>query len=173
MKVDTENSAGIMNGNELLRRLRWLIFYAWSIPPVFGLGFILLIGVLQYPQIIGILTTPLEPAYIIVWLAFSVWYLPRQLQPLADWLDGKPESSAKRAQRAVRRFPLVFWITFLIYLVVAPASVIVAAEIESSSGELNLLLADLVAQKPSRRPVVLGGNRQATRQVPEPGNHDE
>jgi len=129
LKASAEISAEKMNGKDLLRRLRLLILVAWNIPPVFGLGFILMIGVLELPHIIGILTTPLEPAYIIGWAVFSVWFLPRQLQPLADWLDVKPGSSAEHAQRAVRRFPLVFWITFLIYLAVAPASVIVAAEI--------------------------------------------
>ncbi len=129
LDVTLESSKGKLSGKELLRRLRWLIFHAWNIPPVFGLGFILLIGVLKLPELIGILTTPLEPAYIIGWLAFAVWFLPRQMQSLADWLDGKPGCSAEDAQKAVRRFPIVFWSTFLIYLAVAPASVIVAAEI--------------------------------------------
>jgi diguanylate cyclase (GGDEF)-like protein/PAS domain S-box-containing protein len=129
LKVTADKSDDQMSGKELLRRLRWLIFHAWNIPPVFGLGFILLIGVLQLSQLIGILTTPLEPAYILGWLTFAVWYLPRKMRPLADWLDGKPGCSAKNAQLAVRRFPLVFWSTFLIYLAVAPASVIVSAEI--------------------------------------------
>ena len=129
MTVAEQASEGQMSGKELLRRLRWLIFHAWNIPPVFGLGFILLVGVLQPSHVIGILTTPLEPAYIVGWLAFSIWFLPRLTRPLADWLDGKPGCSAEVAQRAVRRFPLVFWTTFLIYLAVAPASVIVAAEI--------------------------------------------
>ena len=129
MTAAGHTSERLMSGKKLLRRLRWLIFHVWNIPPVFGLGFILLIGVLQPSQLIGILTTPLEPAYILGWLAFSVWFLPRQMQPLSYWLDGKPGCSPERAQRAVRRFPLVFWATFLIYLAVAPASVIVAAEI--------------------------------------------
>jgi len=118
-----------MSGSEHLRRLRWLVFHAWNIPPLFGLGFILLIGVLQPSQMLGILSTPLEPAYILGWLAFALWFLPRQIRPLADWLDSKPGSSPESAQRAVRRFPLVFWGTFLIYLAIAPASVIIAAEI--------------------------------------------
>jgi len=113
---------------EFRRRFRWLIFHTWNIPPVFGLGFILLIGVLTPAQIFGILITPLEPAYILGWLAFAMWFLPRTMQPLADWLDGKPGSSPEQAVRAVRRFPLRFWTTFLIYLAVAPASVILAAE---------------------------------------------
>jgi len=118
-----------LTATEFRRRFRWLIFHTWNIPPVFGLGFILLIGVLTPTQIFGILTTPLEPAYILGWLAFAVWFLPRTMQPLADWLDNKPGSSPEQAVRAVRRFPLIFWTTFLIYLVIAPASVIVAAEI--------------------------------------------
>jgi len=118
-----------MGGRELLRRLRWLVFHAWNIPPVFGLSFILLIGVLNPSQMIGILVTPLEPAYIIAWVAFSVWFLPQRMRPLSGWLDGNPGCSPENALRAVRRFPLVFWTTFLVYLAVAPASVIVAAEI--------------------------------------------
>ena len=128
MPVAGETSEGQISGKEFLRRLRWLIFHAWNIPPVFGLGFILLIGVLQPSQVFGILTTPLEPAYILGWLAFAVWFLPRQMRPLSDFLDGKPGCGAEDAQRAVRRFPLVFWSVFLIYLAVAPASVIIAAE---------------------------------------------
>jgi len=124
----TEDSESQMSGQELLRKLRWLIFFTWNIPPVFGLGFILMIGVLSSSQMIGILTTPLEPVYILGWLVFSVWFLPRQVRPLADWLDKKQGSSPEDAQRAVRRFPLVFWVTFLIYLFVAPVSVIIAAE---------------------------------------------
>jgi len=120
---------GTMSGRDLLRRLRWLIFYAWNVPPVFGLGFILLIGVMQADQIAGILTTPLEPAYIFGWLAFAVWFLPRGMRPLAEWLDRGATGDPEAALRAVRRFPVVFWITFLIYLAVAPVSVILAAEI--------------------------------------------
>ena len=129
MLVAGKITEGQISGRELQRRLRWLVFHAWSIPPLFGIGYILLIGVLQPSQMIGILTTPLEPAYIFGWLAFSLWFLPQQMQPLADWLDGKPGCSPESAQRAVRRFPLVFWGTFLIYLVIAPVSVIMAAEI--------------------------------------------
>lgn len=111
---------------EFRRRFRWLIVHSWIIPPVFVLGFILLIGVLTPEQIHGILVTPIEPAYIFGWLAFAVWFLPRAMRPLSDWLDGA--TSPEPAVHAVRRFPLIFWATFLIYLAVAPASVIVAAE---------------------------------------------
>jgi len=117
-----------VSGTELRRRLRWLIFHAWNIPPVFGLGFIVLFGVLYPSQVLVVITTPLEPIYILFCLLFAIWYLPRQMQPLADWLDHKPGVSAEDAQQAVRRFPLIFWSTFLIYLGLAPASVIISAE---------------------------------------------
>jgi PAS domain S-box-containing protein len=123
------NASHAFSAAEFRRRFRWLIFHTWNIPPVFGLGFILLIGVLTPAQIVGILITPLEPAYILGWLAFALWFLPRSMRPLADWLDSKPGSSPEQAVRAVQRFPLIFWTTFLIYLVIAPASVIVAAEL--------------------------------------------
>ena len=117
-----------LSGKQFLRRLRLLMFCTWSIPPVFGLSFILLIGVLQPTQILAILTTPLEPTYILGWLAFAVWFMPRQMRPLAEWMDGNPAVRSEAAVKAVRRFPLVFWATFLIYLAAAPASVIFSAE---------------------------------------------
>ena len=118
-----------LSAAEFRRRFRWLILYTWSIPPVFGLGFIVLIGVLTPAQILGILTTPLEPAYILGWLAFAMWFLLRQVRPVAAWLDRKPSSSPQAALAAVRRFPLLYWATFLVYLAIAPASVIFAAEL--------------------------------------------
>ncbi len=118
-----------LSGREFMRRFRWLVFHTWNIPPIFGLGFILLIGVLTPAQVVGILTTPLEPAYILGWLAFALWFLPRRMRPVADWLDARPGASAEAALASVRRFPLLFWATFLIYLVIAPASVILAAEL--------------------------------------------
>jgi PAS domain S-box-containing protein len=51
------------------------------------------------------------------------------MRPLAAWLDRQPGSSPESALVAVRRFPLLFWATFLVYLAIAPASVIVAAEL--------------------------------------------
>ncbi len=121
--------AEAMSGPDLLRRLRWLIFYTWSIPPVFGLGFIMLIGTLKPSQVFDILVTPLEPAYIFGWMIFATWFLPRQIRTLVDYLDGKPACNSEVTQRSVRRFPLVFWSTFLIYLAMAPASVFLALRI--------------------------------------------
>lgn len=117
-----------MTGSALRRKLRWLIAFTWIFPAVFGLNFILMIGVLRPEQMLAILMTPSQPAYVFLWLVFAVWFLPSRLQPLINWLDCRPGSSAEQAQQAVRSFPLYFWIAFLAYLAAAPASVIVAAE---------------------------------------------
>jgi PAS domain-containing protein len=125
----TDNANHALSAAEFQRRFRWLIFYTWNIPPVFGFGFTLLIGVFEPAHVLGVLITPLEPAYILGWVAFAMWFLPHSMRPLADWLDGKSGSSPEQAVRAVRRFPLIFWATFLAYLAIAPVSVILAAEI--------------------------------------------
>lgn len=111
------------------RRFRWLIFATWNIPPVFGLGFILLIGVLTPAQVLGILVTPLEPAYILGWIVFTLWYFPRKIRPLTDFLERQPNADPEAAARALQRFPLIYWAMFLVYLVIAPVSVVAAAHI--------------------------------------------
>jgi PAS domain S-box-containing protein len=136
-----------LSGKEFLRRFRWLIFHTWNIPPVFGLAFILIVGVLTPAQLLGILITPLEPAYILGWLAFALWYLPRQMRPLVDWLDGASDSDPEAALRAMRRFPLKFWGIFLIYLVLAPVSVVAAAHFYTDyrATVLDLFRIELIA----------------------------
>ena len=136
-----------LTGKEFQRKMRWLIFHAWNFPPIVGLSVIILIGVLSPAQLFGILTTPLEPAYIVSWLVFAVWFLPAQMRPLSDWLDGAPGSSQEAALAAVRRFPLLFWSVFLVYLALAPFSVIWAAEIYTNyvSTPIDLFRIELVA----------------------------
>jgi signal transduction histidine kinase len=114
--------------HEFKRRFLLLVLLAWNIPPVFGLLFILFIEVISAQQMAGILSTPLEPAYIIGWLAFAAWYLPRYVRPMADWLAAPDRVDAQQAAACLRAFPLHFWGLFLIYLLLAPASVILAAE---------------------------------------------
>jgi len=139
--------AQLLTGKEFQRKLRWLVFHAWNFPPIVGLCVIMLIGVLSPSRIFGILTTPLEPAYIIGWLIFAVWFFPRRMRAVSDWLDDVPGSSHEAAVAAVRRFPLLFWSIFLVYLVAAPFSVIWAAEIYTGfvSSPIVLFRIELVA----------------------------
>lgn len=136
-----------LTGKEFQRKLRWLVFHAWNLPPIVGLGVIMLIGVLSPSRIFGILVTPLEPAYIVGWMIFAIWYFPRKMRAVSDWLDNVPGSSHEAAIAAVRRFPLLFWSIFVIYLVAAPFSVIWAAEIYTGfvSSPIILFRIELVA----------------------------
>ncbi len=136
-----------LSGAEFLKRFRWLVFHSWNIPAIFGLGFILLIGILTPAQLLGIMITPLEPAYIIVWLLFIMWFLPRKIQPVTDWLNNKPGSSHEKAYNAVKRFPLIYWAAFITYLILAPFSVVAAAHVYTDfvATPLALFRIELVA----------------------------
>ncbi len=136
-----------LDGAGFMRRFRWLIFYTWSVPPVFGLSFILLVGVLTPREILDILLTPLEPLYILGWLAFALWYLPRSMRPLAAWLDRTPGADAMSALRAMQTFALRFWAVFLIYLVLAPVFVMVAASLYTAyaAEPIDLFRIELIA----------------------------
>ena len=111
------------------RRFRHLILLAWSIPPVFGLGFILFIGVLSWSQLRTILLTPLEPAFILLWAVFAWWYFSRYARPIADHLAAPSGADPELALDRMRHFPLHFWSLFLFYLLLAPASVIPSSRI--------------------------------------------
>jgi len=136
-----------LTGAEFQRKLRWLVFHSWNFPPIFGLGMIMLLGVLTPEQILGILITPLEPSYIILWLLFSVWFFPYMMRPVSRWLDDPVNHSQEQAIAAVKRFPLLFWSVFIFYLVLAPFSVIGAAEIYTDfvSSPVTLFRIELVA----------------------------
>ncbi len=128
--VDDGDSLTIMLDAETFRRdFLFLILLAWLLPPVIGLGFILFIQVLNIQQMLGILSTPLEPLFIFGWLFFSAWYFPRYIRPVVQWLDSPSDASGNAALECMRRFPLHFWSVFLLYLTLAPGSVILSAEL--------------------------------------------
>jgi hypothetical protein len=78
---------------------------------------------------VAVLTTPLEPVFVISWILFSLWYFNRFAQPIIAYLDKPDEASMQEAVNCVRKFPLHFWLLFIVYLVMAPVSVIWAAEL--------------------------------------------
>ena len=129
MAAKPANNSRNLNGSEFRKQLRRLILATWNIPPIFGLTFILFIQVLSLEQMVGILTTPLEPSFIIIWIIFSVWYFNRFTRPVVLYLDNPDEKLLPAAASCIRTFPLHYWGLFLLYLLLAPASVIVAAEL--------------------------------------------
>lgn len=118
-----------MSAENFRKKLRNLILIAWNVPPVFGLSFILFIRILSFDQMVGILITPLEPGFIVFWIFFSVWYFNRLTKPIREYLDNPVDELAERAAECIKTFPLHFWGLFLTYLLLAPASVIIAADL--------------------------------------------
>jgi diguanylate cyclase (GGDEF)-like protein/PAS domain S-box-containing protein len=119
---------GLMSPENFLRRFLILIALAWNIPPVFGLGLLVYIGMFTSDQMLIILSTPLEPAFILLSMAFAIWYFWRFAQPVCAFLRDRSHENTEAAVRHIRRFPLDFWLVFLIYLIVAPSTVIGSAE---------------------------------------------
>ncbi len=110
------------------RHYRLLILLTWTLPPIVGLSFLLFIEMFTPEQMLTILTTPLEPVFIIATLAFAYWYFSRFARPFDAWFEHNSTDNATAVLQQIRRFPLHFWLLFLSYILMAPASVIVAAE---------------------------------------------
>ncbi len=110
------------------RRYRQLILLTWTLPPVVGLSFLMFIEMFSPRQMLGILTTPLEPAFILVSMLLTYVYFEHFARPFDAWYGQDPEAHARAVRRQIRRFPLHFWSLFLGYILMAPASVIIAAE---------------------------------------------
>lgn len=108
-----------------------LIVLAWLLPAFVGLLFILFINVLSVEQLTGILLTPTEPAFILVWTIFAVWYFRKYSLPISELLAAPVENKVEKESAALecmQNFPIRFWLLFLCYLLLAPASVILSAE---------------------------------------------
>jgi diguanylate cyclase (GGDEF)-like protein/PAS domain S-box-containing protein len=129
MSADSHQSKARLTAGQFRNRLRNLILATWNIPPVFGLSFILFINVLNIEQMVGILTTPIEPGFIVFWIFFSIWYFRRYTQPVEEYLQKPNDETVVKAAERIRNFPLHYWGLFLTYLLLAPASVIIAAEV--------------------------------------------
>ncbi len=110
------------------RRYRQLILLTWTLPPVVGLSFLLFIELFSPQQMLSILTTPVEPIFVGIALALAYWYFNRFAQPFRLWFENDSDDNAQAVLQQIRRFPLHFWVFFLGYILMAPASVIIAAE---------------------------------------------
>lgn len=126
------NTPPVLTRAQFLSRFRRLILLAWTIPPVFGLSFLLYIEMFTLEQMGRVMTTPTEPGFIISSLVFALWYFTRYIIPVADYIGAEDlaqqEKLADAALARVRSFPLYFWGVFLVYLLVAPVTVIYSAE---------------------------------------------
>ncbi len=111
------------------RRFRLFILLTWNLPPVVGLGFLMFINMFTPEQMLRILTTPLEPIFILASMVFAHVYFRRYIRPVHDYLTQPDTTLARQALERMRWFPLHYWTAFIIYLLLAPLSVIMAAEL--------------------------------------------
>ena len=110
-------------------RFRNLILLAWTGPPIVGLSFLLYIRMFNGEQMRGILLSPLENTFIFGSLILAVWYFNLYIQPVVQWLTTADNKLSVQATNTMRRFPLYFWSIFLFYLLLAPTTVILSAEL--------------------------------------------
>ena len=136
-----------MTAESFSRRFRNYILLTWNVPPVFGLAFLLFIHMFTPGQILAIMVTPLEPAFIFGSMLFAHWYFRRFALPIRAYLADPTPAGAQPALARMRRFPLDFWGIFLAYLLLAPASVVVSAMIYAGfePGALDWFRIHLVA----------------------------
>ena len=127
-----------MSPKQFLQRFRILIVLSWSLPPVFGLGLLVYIGMFSPSQLLMILQEPLEPAFILISLVFALWYFGRFIQPVCVFLQERLPENTEAAVRRIRRFPVDFWLIFLAYLIVAPSTVVISAELFAAFKPMSL-----------------------------------
>ena len=112
-------------------RFRRLILLAWTVPAVFGLSFLLIIRMFTLEQMRIILISPIESLFVLIWIGFAAGYFQRFAVPIRMALERDDHDSGDfhPALERMQRFPLHFWSLFLLYLIMAPSSVIMAASL--------------------------------------------
>lgn len=110
-------------------RYRRLIVLAWTVTPLLALPFVLFIGTLSPAQMAVVLTTPLEPLYLLAALLCAVACLGRYGRPLAAFVAAPHDVDRVQVIERMRGFPRAFWLSFLLYNALGPSSVLLSAEL--------------------------------------------
>jgi signal transduction histidine kinase len=111
------------------RHFRWLILATWMVPPAFGLSYILYIGLLSAEQMLDVITNPIQLIYVFGWLFFATWYFSRYVRPIRHYITCAAPTPAETtaAVDCLKGFTVQYWAIFLVYLLLAPPSVVLAA----------------------------------------------
>ncbi|MEZ4382869.1 MAG: ATP-binding protein [Nannocystaceae bacterium] len=114
-----------------LRRFRALIIAAWAIPPVFGLGFLVwVVELFEVDQVAAMFATPPLTIFVVAALVGAERYFVRFVGPIVAHLRDPTDARWREAAAARgRRFPLDFWVFFVVYLLLAPVSVMWSADL--------------------------------------------
>lgn len=110
-------------------RYMLLIILSWTVPPVFGLSYLVYINMFSFDQMLIIMTRPLEPLFITVSLVCSAVYFYFYAKPLFIFERVASAVNIDNLMQCMRRFPLHYWAAFLAYLLIAPSTVIISAKI--------------------------------------------
>jgi len=81
---------------------------------------------------LDILFSPLEPVFIIASLVLALIYFSRYCRKICQLLDSPTTADGEQVLAHIKRFPVHFWGVFLVYLLIAPVTVIYSAEIFSN-----------------------------------------
>ncbi|MCA9659905.1 MAG: response regulator [Myxococcales bacterium] len=116
---------------QFLRRFRALIVAAWAIPPIFGLGFlVLVVELFERGEVAAMFTTLPLPVFCVVALVGAERYFVRFARPIVAHLEDPTDARWRSAAVARgRRFPLDFWLFFVVYLLLAPVAVMWSANL--------------------------------------------
>ncbi len=117
-----------MSADIFKRNFNLLILLSWLVPPVFGLSFLVFIRIFSPEQMGAILTSPIGPVLAVGALLAAFWFLNRCVVPIHRYLESGDKSLGDAVLVSMRRFPLFYWGLFIGTLLLAPASIIIAAE---------------------------------------------
>jgi diguanylate cyclase (GGDEF)-like protein len=109
-----------------------LIALTWLLPPMVGFSFLIYIEVFTLDQVFSMMTTPLKPIFLVGGFLGSLFYFRYYSKILSSYLVSKDKVHRKMTERALRRFPLHYWVVFIGYITMAPAAAIISLEITSS-----------------------------------------
>lgn len=118
-----------MSPSQFRKRFLLLVALAWSLPPIVGLSVIVYAEIFSVSQMLTIMTTPLEPAFILGTLVFALWYFDQLARPLMAYLGEEKYRGPGKINHFLQTFPLHFWAHFIVYLLVAAAVTIKSAEL--------------------------------------------
>lgn len=108
-----------------------LIALTWLAPPVVGLSFLVYIQMFSVDQMADILTSPIEPVFCVISLLFALGYFNHYAKTIYDYLAAPDKVDTTALLNCLRKFPLHYWSIFVVYLVIAPITVIYSAELFS------------------------------------------
>jgi signal transduction histidine kinase len=108
-----------------------LIVLTWVVPPILGLSFLVYIQMFSGSQMLDILTSPIEPVFCVTAILFSLWYFNRYANPIYQYLENPNEQYAEKLLSCLKKFPVHYWGIFMVYLIIAPITVVYSAELFS------------------------------------------